>query len=118
MLALKPGEVDAIFYTNEAMVTSQSQAIIEIANRKKLPTSFPSPTSAVQGALLTYGVSYRDAGHLSAKYVQRILAGTQPRDLPVESFSKPRFVINLKVARELGITIPKTVLLQADEVIE
>lgn len=63
-------------------------------------------------------MSYGDAGHLSAKYVQRILAGAQPRDLPVESFSQPRLVINLKVARELGISIPATVLIQADKVIE
>jgi putative tryptophan/tyrosine transport system substrate-binding protein len=117
LLALKPQEADAHFYTNEAMVASHSQ-VIGIAPGKKLPTVFSSPTSAKEGALLAYGVSYREAGRLSAKYVQRVLTGTRPRDLPVESFNKPTFVINLKVARELGITIARPVLLQADAVIE
>jgi putative ABC transport system substrate-binding protein len=62
-------------------------------------------------------VSYREVGRLSAKYVQRILAGDSPREMPVEAFSKLSLVVNLKVARELGIAIPASVLLQADTLI-
>ena len=114
LLELKPREADALSYVNDAMVTSHSQMVIGIATSKRLPVVFPSPSSAKEGALLTYGVSYRESGRLSAKYVQRVLAGTRPRDLPVEALIKPSFVINLKVARELGIAVPNVVLLQAD----
>ena len=73
------------------------------------------PSLAAHGALVAYGVSYREVGRLSAKYVERVLAGTSPRDLPAESFS---LVVNLKTARKLGVTIPQSVLLRADEVID
>ena len=99
------------------MVTSLSQMVIDLAKSKKLPAVFPSPSTATEGALLAYGASYRETGRLSAKYVQKVLAGTRPRDLPVESFIKPSLVMNLKVARELGITVPSEVLFQADAVI-
>jgi len=115
--ALKPQEADAYFYTNDAMVTSQAQFIIDTARVKKLPTMFQEPSFAAKGALAAYGVSYYQVGRLSAKYVQRVLAGTHPRDLPVESLRKVGLVVNVKTARELGVTIPQAVLLRADEVI-
>ena len=71
-----------------------------------------------QGALVSYGVSYYEVGRLSAKYVQRILAGIRPQTLPVESLSRLGLAINLKTARELGLTIPQSVLFRADKVIE
>jgi putative tryptophan/tyrosine transport system substrate-binding protein len=63
-------------------------------------------------------VSYFEAGRLSATYVQRILTGASPKNLAVESLSKVGLAVNLKTARELGITIPQAVLLRADEVIQ
>jgi putative ABC transport system substrate-binding protein len=63
-------------------------------------------------------VSYHEVGRLSAKYVQRVLTGTSPEKLAVEAFSRIALVVNLKTARELGITIPQAVLLRADEVIQ
>ena len=71
-----------------------------------------------QGALVSYGVSYSEIGRLSAKYVQRVLTGTSPQNLPVESLSRLGLALNLKTARELGVTIPQAVLLRADEVIQ
>jgi putative ABC transport system substrate-binding protein len=71
-----------------------------------------------QGALVAYGVSYYEVGRLAAKYVQRILRGTSPRDLPAESVSKVGLAVNGRTARELGITIPQSLLLRADEVIQ
>src|SRR5450631_303392 len=116
--ALKPQDADAFFYTNDAMVTSQAQFIIDTARAKKLPLMFAVPSLAAQGALVGYGVQYGEIGRLSAKYVQRVLTGTSPQNLPVESLSKVELFVNLKTAREIGITIPQSVLLRADEVIQ
>ena len=118
LIALKAQEVDAYFYTNDAMVTSQAQFIIDTAKAKKLPTMFAEPSLVKQGALVCYGVSYYEVGRLSARYVQRVLTGASPRNLPVESFSRLAWGVNLKTARELGVTIPQGVLLRADEVIQ
>jgi len=116
--ALKAQDADAYFYTNDAMVTSQAQFIIDTARAKKLPLMFAVPSLAAQGALVGYGVQYREFGRLSAKYVQRVLTGTSPQNLPVESLSKVELVVNLKTAQEIGVTIPQSVLLRADEVIQ
>jgi len=116
--ALGPKDADAYFYTPDAMAVSQTQFIIDTANSKKLPTMLGQPGMATQGALAGYGVDFYDVGHLSAKYVQRILTGTSPQNLPIESFSRYGLGINLKTARELGITIPQSVLFRADKVIE
>ncbi len=115
---LKAQEVDAYFYTQDAMVVSQSQFIIDTARSKKLPTMFGEVSAVAQGALVSYGVSYYDVGRLSAKYVQRILTGTSPQSLPIESLSKPGLALNLKTARELGVTIPQSVLFRADKIID
>ncbi len=118
LTALKTLEVDAYFYTQDAMVVSQSQFIIDTARSKKLPTMFGEVSAVSQGALVSYGVSYFDVGRLSAKYVQRILTGTGPQNLPVESLSRPGLAVNLKTARELGVAIPQSVLFRADNVVE
>jgi putative ABC transport system substrate-binding protein len=116
--ALKPGEADAFFHVSDAMVTGQAQLIIEVANAKGLPTMFHDSVLVAQGGLVSYGENFREIGRMSAKYVQRILAGTNPRDLPVEQVHRLGFVINLKTARALGLTIPRSVLSVADEVIQ
>jgi putative ABC transport system substrate-binding protein len=116
--ALKAHEADAYFYTNDAMVSSQAQFIIDTARARKLPTMFHEPSYVTQGALIGYGVSYYEVGRLSARYVQRILAGAKPQDLPVESFSRVSLHVNLNAARELGLTIPQSVLFRADKVIQ
>ncbi len=118
MKALKAQEADAYFFINDAMVTSQAQFIIDTAMAKKLPTMFAVPSLVAQGALASYGVSYREVGRLSAKYVQRILTGTSPQNLPVELLSRVELAVNLKTAREIGVTIPQAVRLRADEVIQ
>ena len=71
-----------------------------------------------KGALIGYGISFRELGRGAASYVSRILAGTPPRHLPVEAVSRPALAINLKTANALGLTIPPTLLARADEVIE
>ena len=115
--ALRAQEADAYFYINDAMVTSQAQFIIDTARAKKLATIGYEQSLVAQGALVSYGVSYYEIGRLSAKYVQRVLTGTSPQNLPVESISRLGLAVNLKTARELGLTIPQVVLMRADVVI-
>ena len=79
---------------------------------------FPEQTSVVQGVLASYGVSYYTFGRLSAKYVQRILQGANPGDLPVEQLDRLQFVINLKTAKAISLTIPPAVLARADEIVQ
>jgi putative ABC transport system substrate-binding protein len=116
--ALKVGEADAYFLTPDSMVLSQAQLIIDTAKTKRLPTMFQEQSLVAKGALASYGVSYHEAGRLSAKYIQRILAGTSPKDLPVETVHKLELVLNLRIAREIGLTIPPNVLARADRVIK
>jgi putative tryptophan/tyrosine transport system substrate-binding protein len=115
---LNAKEVDAYFYTGDAMVFSHAQLIIETSKTKKLPTMFQEASLVTQGGLASYGVSYHEAGRLSAKYVQRILTGVKPQDLPVEGIDKIDLVFNLKTAKQIGLTIPPNVLVRADKVIK
>ena len=116
--ALKAREVDAFFYVSDAMVTSQSQAIIDTAKAKGLPTMFSEQSLAAKGGLAAYGISFHEAGRLSAKHVQRILAGTSPKDLPVENYDRVSLTLNLKTAKALGLTIPQSIVIRADHVIQ
>ncbi|HEV8342381.1 MAG TPA: ABC transporter substrate-binding protein [Candidatus Binatia bacterium] len=116
--AVRAGEVDAFFQLSDSMVNNQAQLIIETARVKKLPTMFLDQTSVIKGGLASYAVSFHELGRLSAKYVQRILAGVKPKDLPVEGVRKIDLVINLKTAQQIGLTIPPNVLARADKVIK
>jgi len=116
--ALKGGEGDAYFFISSLIVTSHAQLIIDTARAKKLATMSQEQSLVVKGALASYGVSYHEAGRLSARYVQRILAGTNPKDLAVETVRKVELVVNLRTAREIGLTIPPNVLARADKVIK
>jgi putative ABC transport system substrate-binding protein len=115
--ALKPGEADAYFYTADAMVVGQAQLIIDTAKAKKLPTMFHEQSLVAKGALASYGQNYYELGWLSAKYVQRVLSGTHPKDLRIETVENVELAINLKTAKELGLTIPPNVLARAQRVI-
>jgi putative tryptophan/tyrosine transport system substrate-binding protein len=114
---LKSGEADAFFFTPDAMVGSQSQLIIDTAKAKKLATMFQESGLVTKGALASYGQNYYELGRLSAKYVQKILNGAQPRDLRIETVDDVELAINLKTAKELGLTIPPNVLARANKVI-
>ena len=115
---LKTEEADAIFQVLDAMVNSQSALIAEAALAKKLPTMFNEPNAVAAGGLLGYGVNLYTMGRLTETYVQRVLLGTSPAALPVEGFDKLELTINLKTAKALGLTIPQSVLLRADDVIQ
>ena len=92
--------------------------IIELAARHRLPAIYPFRHFAFEGGLMSYGVNLMDAFRGAATYVDRILRGEKPADLPVQNPTKFELVVNLKTATTLGLTIPQSVLATADEVIE
>jgi putative ABC transport system substrate-binding protein len=92
--------------------------VVDLAARHRLPSAFISREFVDAGGLMAYGVSYPDSYRRAAIYVDKILRGAKPADLPVEQPTKFELVINLKIAKTLGLTIPQTILLQADQVIE
>ncbi len=115
--ALKAGEMDAYLAVSDAIASNQAQLIIDTARIKRLPTMFDFLSHVVKGGLAGYAVSFQEVGRLSAKYVQRILTGVKPKDLPVQQVDKIDLVINLKAAKQIGLTIPPNVLARADKVI-
>ena len=115
--ALKSADADAFFYTADAMVVSQAQLIIDTAKAKKLPTMFHEQSLVAKGALASYGQNYHQIGRVSAKYVQQILNGAQPKDLKIETVDNVELAINLQTAKQIGLTIPAQVLARADKVI-
>ena len=117
MRALKAREVDAYLAVSDSVASNQSQFIVDTARVKKLPTMFDFQSHVLKGGLASYTVSLREVGRLSAKYVQRVLAGVKPQDLPVEGVDKIELVINLKTAKQIGLAVPPNVLARADKVI-
>jgi putative ABC transport system substrate-binding protein len=99
------------------MFTHQKQ-VVEFATRHNLPSIYAWKGPASAGGLLAYGVNIPQVYHRAAYYVDKILKGVKPGDLPIEQPTKFDFVVNLKTAKSLGITIPESILLRADEVIK
>ena len=92
--------------------------IVDLAANHRLPTMYVFREAVDAGGLMCYGANIPDLSRLSVNYVIKILQGAKPRDLPVEQPTKFEFVINLKTAKSLGLTIPPTLLGVADDVIE
>src|SRR4030095_7452068 len=115
---IKTKEADAFFYIADALMVSQAQLIVDTANQKKLPTMLQDQSLVAKGGLASYGQNYEEIGRASAKYVQRILSGTSPKELKIETVDSVELVINLKTAKLLGVTIPPQVLARAKKVIK
>jgi putative ABC transport system substrate-binding protein len=101
-----------------APVTVHIQRIIDLSARHRLPAVYPFEQYAAQGGLLAYGVDLADLFWRAASYVDRILKGENPADLPVQMPTKFKLALNVKTAKALGLTIPPTLLARADEVLE
>lgn len=114
----KPGEADAFLYSPDPMIGSQSELIIDVATAKKMPTMFQDQSLVVKGALAGYGQNYLEIGRVTARYVQRVLSGTPPKDLKIETVDSVELAINLQTARRLGVTIPPQVLARAQKVVK
>jgi putative ABC transport system substrate-binding protein len=102
----------------DAFTTVHRQLIILLAARHALPAIYPYRYQAVDGGLMSYGVDTVDLLRRAAPYVDRILKGEKPADLPVQAPTKFELVVNLRTAKALGLTMPSTILALADEVIE
>ena len=102
----------------DAYFNSQIARIAALALRHAIPAIYQYPEFAVAGGLMSYGTSLIDAFRLVGEYAGRIIKGEKPADLPVQQSTKFNFVINLKTAKALGLTVPQTLLATADEVIE
>jgi len=116
--ALRDREMDGFFELSDALIAVNDQLIIDRTTKIKLPSMFNNQSSVVKGGLASYSSNRQDIGRLSAKYVQRLLSGVEPKDLPVEAVRKIDLVINLKTAKQIGLTIPPNVLARADRVIK
>jgi putative ABC transport system substrate-binding protein len=96
----------------------QRARLAELALKHRLPTMFGTKENVEAGGLMSYGADRNDLIRRAAVYIDKILKGTKPADLPVEQASKYQLVINLKTAKALSLEIPPTLLARADEVIE
>jgi ABC-type uncharacterized transport system substrate-binding protein len=108
----------AVLVLSTPLFMGESKRLAELALTHKLPTMFGPREHVEAGGLLSYGPDRADLYHRAAAYVDKILKGANPADLPVQQATKFELVINLKTAKALGLTIPQSVLLRADEVIQ
>lgn len=97
---------------------SQRDQLTSLAARRKIPAIYPFHEFTAAGGLMSYGTNYHEADRLAGIYAGRILKGEKPADLPVQRPTNIKMVLNLKAAEALGLTVPQSILLRADEVIE
>jgi len=110
--------VDAIVVSLDSVTLTHFQRIAELAAKHRLPSIYPAREFVEAGGLMSYGTNYADLYRRSATYVDRIFKGAKPGDLPIEQASTFALVINLKAARALGVTLPQSLTLRANELIQ
>jgi putative ABC transport system substrate-binding protein len=111
------GSIDAVVVLETPVITSQRPRIAELAVKSRLPAIYRGREYVEDGGLMSYGASFVDLHRRAATYVDKILKGAKPADLPVEQPKKFEFIINLKAAKQIRLTIPPSVLARADRVI-
>jgi len=119
--ALRPAifsGASAVVVVPDGMFYSYRRDVVALVNAARLPAIYPEREYADDGGLMAYGANASDNFRRAAAYVDRILKGANPGDLPIQEPVKFDFIINLQTAKELGLTIPPTLLVRADEVIE
>jgi putative ABC transport system substrate-binding protein len=109
---------DAVLVSADPMFTSEYRQLVELAARTRLPAIYPFRSLAEAGGLMSYGTDLFAVYRNAASYVDKILTGAKPADLPVQQPTRFELVINLKTAKALGLTIPKPLLLRADHIID
>jgi putative ABC transport system substrate-binding protein len=111
------GRVDGVFVLRSPVLNSHRKQFAQLAVKTRLPATYPTSEFVEAGGLMFYGVNNTDLDRRAATYVDKILKGRKPADLPVEQPTKFELVINLKAAKQIGLTIPPNVLARADRVI-
>ena len=109
---------DGLYVSNASVMTTNRKRIAGLALKSRLPSMYHNKENVVAGGLMSYGADFSDSYRRVAKYVDRILKGAKPADLPVEQPTKFELMINLKTAKQIGMTIPPNVLARADRVIK
>ena len=117
-LAMSKARVGALLVPGDNMFDVVKERVLDLASRNRLPTMYAAKTYVEAGGLLSYAADQNDLFRWTANYVDRILKGAKPSDLPVQQPTKFEFFVNLKTARALELTIPQPLLLQADKVIQ
>jgi putative ABC transport system substrate-binding protein len=115
--AVRQGRAEALFVLGGPVLNSDRAKIVALAAKNRLPATYNVPDFVEAGGLMTYGVSFVDLYRRAAIYVDKILKGAKPAELPVEQPKKFELIINLKAAKQIGLTIPPNVLARADKVI-
>ena len=128
---LAPGDIESAFgaaikgraqavlmIAASSVVGDRRQEIVDLAVKNRLPVTYPFSSYVEAGGLMYYGVNLNDLDRRAATYIDKILKGVKPADLPVEQPKKFEFIINLKAAKQIGLTIPPNVLVRADRVIK
>jgi putative tryptophan/tyrosine transport system substrate-binding protein len=115
---ISKGRPDALLVVLDPLVTLHSKPIVDLALKHHLPGMYPTRQFAEEGGLMAYGPLIADLYRRAAMYVDKILRGAKPGDIPIEQPTKFEFLINLKAAKQIGLTIPPNVLAQADKVIK
>jgi putative tryptophan/tyrosine transport system substrate-binding protein len=108
----------ALITTTGSLVNDQQRPVLEFAAKNRLPAMYPGSEFVEAGGLMSYAPSYTDLFRRAADYVDKILKGAKPADIPVEQPTKFEFLVNLKAAKQIGLAIPPSVLARADRVIK
>ncbi|MBI2180950.1 MAG: ABC transporter substrate-binding protein [Deltaproteobacteria bacterium] len=107
----------ALITTPTGVINTQQRQVLDFAAKNRLPAMYPTSEFVEAGGLMSYGPNYTDLFRRAADFVDKILKGTKPADIPVEQPMKFEFIVNLKAAKQIGVTIPPNVLVRADRVI-
>jgi putative ABC transport system substrate-binding protein len=114
----KQKQVNGIMTTATRVFFAERKRIVELAGKYRLPAIYPNKEFVEAGGLMSYGEDSRDQFRRAAVYVDKILKGAKPADLPVQQATKFEFMINLKAAKQIDLTIPVRVVERADRVIK
>ena len=108
----------ALITTTGPLINTQQRQVLDFAAKNRLPAMYPDSEFVEAGGLMSYAPNYTDLYRRAADFVDKILKGTKPADIPVEQPTKFEFVVNLKTAKQIGVTIPPNVLARADRVLK
>ena len=108
----------ALITTPGPLINTQQRQVLDFAAKNRLPAMYPDSEFVEAGGLMSYAANYTDLLRRAADFVDKILKGTKPADIPVEQPTKFEFVVNLKAAKQIGVTVPPNVLARADRVIK